>query len=141
MLLALSLLMAVPPADEPLRVEEARTDLVAAFQQLMAAFDHDHDGRVDRAEWREATARTGNFNPKVDRAIPIRMSLRAPSEEVFREMDSNQDGLLSFEEFSAGPLASFDCMDTNHDGIVQPAEDEAGRNRCSPVQPPEAAAP
>src|SRR5205085_4717218 len=141
MLLALSLLVAMPPpADEPLGLPEVRVDLVDALRSLMATIDGDHDGRLSRAEWSAATSRGGDSYSETDRASPIRMSIAAPPDEVFRDWDSNADGLVSFEEFAREPLASFDCVDADHDGIVQPAEQETERSRCSHSDQPESSA-
>ena len=112
----------------------ARTDLIAAFRQMIAAIDGDHDGRLSRAEWSETASEERATDSDADRAIPIRIALGAPAEHVFRDLDSNNDGLLSFEEFVREPLASFDCMDVDHDGIVQPTETEAGMTRCASIQ-------
>jgi len=113
-----------------------RTDLVSAFRALFAVADGDHDGRISHAEWIAATPRTGARHSDADRASPIRMALRAPPEDVFRDLDHNRDGLITFEEFVRDPLASFDCLDADHDGTLEQAEREAGRTRCAAVQTP-----
>lgn len=118
-LLALSLLAAVPPgADEPLMPPIARADLIAAYRQMLAVIDSDRDGLISRAEWSASTELVG----KASRASPIRVVLDASPEDMFRLWDSDQDGLLAFEELVRPPLASFDCMDADHDGVVQPGE-------------------
>jgi Ca2+-binding EF-hand superfamily protein len=137
MLLALALASAAPPAEEPLMPPMERTELVELFQVMVAGMDRDHDGRVSRAEWVEIMAGTG----EADRALPVRMSFDAPPAEVFREMDSNADGLLTVGEFGRSMLANFDCLDADHDGVVRPAEAAAGRARCAAAPPAPAATP
>jgi hypothetical protein len=56
-------------------------------------------------------------------------------------VDRNADGLLTAEEFGRSALASFDCLDADHDGIVQPAEGAAGRDRCAAPTPVSIATP
>jgi len=109
----------------------ARADLVAVFRDMMTAIDDDGDGRLSLAEWREATVGGGS---RAGRAIPIRLSLRGSAESVFRELDGDGDQVLSFAEFAREPLANFDCLDADNDGIVQPAEGEARTTRCASVE-------
>ena len=42
-------------------------------------------------------------------------------------VDANKDGMISKAEFQAGPLARFDRMDTDKNGIVTAAERQAAR--------------
>ncbi len=134
MLLVLALASAVPPAEEPIMARMARTDLVEVSEIMIAGMDGDHDGRVSRAEWRRVMTSPA-------RGLPIRMSFDASPEEAFLDMDRNADGLLSAEEFARPMLASFDCFDADHDGLVQPAEDAAGRIRCTASLTPQTPAP
>ena len=104
---------------------------------MITLVDRDHDGRVSRVEWGKAMAGTG----EADRAIPVRISFDRSPEEAFRDMDSNADGQLTTEEFASPMLSAFDCLDANHDGVVQPAEDAARRAGCTISRIPQTPAP
>ena len=130
MLLALAL--AAPPVEGPVMAPMERADLVEMFGTMIRAMDRDHDGRVSRAEW--LARMTGTRDN--DRAIPIRMAFDAPPEQVFRNLDSNTDGLLTAEELGHGMLATFDCLDADHDGSLQPAEEAAERPSCAAAERP-----
>lgn len=45
--------------------------------------------------------------------------------------DKDHDGYLTLDELLAGPLATFDCLDENHDGTVTQGEMSSGVERCS----------
>jgi Ca2+-binding EF-hand superfamily protein len=106
-----------------------------AHRQLIAAIDSDQDGRLSLAEWSASTEPARDAG----RASPIRIALHVPAADMFRLLDSNEDGLLTLEELVRQPLAIFDCMDIDHDGVVQAGETEAGEARCSSIQAPEPA--
>jgi Ca2+-binding EF-hand superfamily protein len=85
-------------------------------QQLTAEFDHfdtNHDGQLSKAEFLAAAP---PINPPA-------------ASEVIGNYDANKDGKISLHEFEAPPLADFNKIDTNHDGVVTPAEIAAFRAR------------
>jgi hypothetical protein len=65
--------------------------------------------------WRTAAAR-----------VCCTLSSAAPSgAQALAQLDKNKDGKVSLDEYRAPKLASFDKLDTNHDGTINAAEKQA----------------
>ena len=77
-----------------------------------AALDTNHDGQLSKAEFMGA--------------IPAVKANQTP-QQIVGAFDGNKDGKISLEEYQARPLASFNRVDTNHDGTISPQELEAAR--------------
>ncbi|MBU6206902.1 MAG: EF-hand domain-containing protein [Alphaproteobacteria bacterium] len=67
-------------------------------QKRFERYDHNHNGRIDLAEFLANTRR------------------------AFDKMDLNHDGKLSFEEYAARRVEKFRKADANGDGILTPQE-------------------
>lgn len=79
-----------------------------------AAADADSNGALSRSEY--------------DSMANTRHQRRAArGSRLFDRADTNDDGLLSLEEISAGPLAMFERADADNDGLVTRAERRAAR--------------
>lgn len=86
-------------------------------QQLAAEFaklDTNKDGQLSKAEFMAA-------------GRPIQA--RQTPQQIIGAIDANKDGKISFQEYEAGPLASFNRVDTNHDGTISPQEMQAARTK------------
>lgn len=78
-----------------------------------ARLDTNHDGQLSKAEFMAAApAVKANQTPQ----------------QIIGGFDANKDGKISLEEYQARPLASFNRIDTNHDGVISPQELEAARS-------------
>lgn len=55
--------------------------------QLFKSIDHDHNGQLDKNELKSAFARAGLLVPN------------AKLEQFFAEVDTNHDGVISFDEW------------------------------------------
>lgn len=98
-------------AAQQKQVQAARAE---QQQRLTAEFDRldtNHDGQLSKAEFLAA-------------APPIQAP---PASEVIGQYDTNKDGKISLKEFQAPPLADFNKIDANHDGVVTAAEIAAFR--------------
>lgn len=115
------------------------------------AFDLNKDGRLDRAEVaaaqssmieQRAAARRARLETRFEQldtnndeqlSIAEFLALAAPvrpnrtADQMLGQVDSNQDGFVSIEEFRAGPLARFDRIDRNDDGVITAAERRQSR--------------
>jgi hypothetical protein len=50
---------------------------------------------------------------------------------LLTQLDKNKDSRISVDEYEARMLSLFDHLDTNHDGVLSPAERQARRPRRS----------
>jgi Ca2+-binding EF-hand superfamily protein len=41
---------------------------------------------------------------------------------LIAQLDKNKDGKVTLDEYKAPILARFDAIDTNHDGVLSPAD-------------------
>jgi Ca2+-binding EF-hand superfamily protein len=95
--------------------------------------DLNHDGKVTRAELDQAlhqqfamTAKGGALNR--DQFTSMQNSRAgATSQRAFQRLDSNHDGKLTLEEFSALQQRTFARMDKNGDGVIMRDEMTSSR--------------
>lgn len=105
--------------DEISAVQAAALQRARSVQQqrLEAEFkklDTDKNGSLSLAEFRAAAA-------------PVNAS-ESP-DQMLATLDGNKDGKVSSSEYKSKPLANFDRMDSNKDGILTPQEVAAARKR------------
>jgi len=62
-------------------------------------------------------------------AAPTTSSATPNGAAIVAKLDTNKDGKVSAQEFSAPQVALFDRLDTNHDGTLSPAERQAASAR------------
>lgn len=99
-------------AAQQKEIDEARAAEQQRASAEFAALDTNHDGQLSKAEFMAA--------------VPAVKPNQTP-QQIIGGFDGNKDGKISLEEYQARPLASFDRVDTNHDGTISPQELEAAR--------------
>ena len=90
-------------------VEAARSRMEARFAEL----DTNKDGQLSLSEFMVAA-------PKLPATLPNGAALMA-------QFDKKHDGKVTLDEYRAPFLASFDKVDTNHDGVISEAELKAAQ--------------
>ena len=137
----------------------ARADLIKALNANFAAADTNHDGFLSKAEIEAAEAKSlqqlqaarerqlrAEFNQldtnhdgqlSFQEFVAIAGSIKAneTTDQILARLDKNHDGKVSLDEYLAPNLQKFDAADTNHDGIVTPAELSAYNKAHPPTQP------
>lgn len=107
-------------ADREARRDEHRS-------RMFAAMDENEDGQITRAEFMgfERPAKTG------ERGKHHRMGGRGHhgGGAMMRMADTNNDGVVSPAEFTAGALQRFDRMDANSDGQITKEERQTAREQ------------
>jgi Ca2+-binding EF-hand superfamily protein len=137
----------------------ARGDVVKTLDASFAAADTNHDGFLSKSEIDAAQAKAlqqiQELRQRQLRTDFNRLDTNHDGQLSFQEfaaavgpikatetgaqfigrLDKNHDGKISAEEYRAPNLKKFDAADTNHDGIVTPAEAQA-YNKAHPATPP-----
>lgn len=140
---------AAPAAAPP--KSTSRQQFMATLQARFNAIDTNHDGMIEPAELAAAqqkeveqarlveqrrldaeftrldTNHDGQLSKSEFMASAPPLHPRNTPQQIIAAMDSNKDGKISVQEFEARPLASFEKLDTNHDGTVTAAEIQAAR--------------
>ena len=127
----------------------ARADLVKTLDANFAAADTNHDGflsksEIDAAETkalqqlqalreRQLRAEFNQLDTNHDGQLSFQEFVAAAGtvkanetgDQIMARLDRNHDGKISADEYRAPQLKKFDAADTNHDGIITPAELQA----------------
>lgn len=113
-----------------------KTDREARMAQRFKALDTDGNGQLSLAEFAAAHDRAkgpGARGPGMAPGEgPHRMGMRGMGRGgmmMARMTDTNKDGVITREEFTAAHLKHFDRMDANKDGSVTPEERKAAMAR------------
>ena len=112
---AVQLAQATPPkAAAPTQAAKPMTkaEFTKGLDGRFTAIDTNKDNQVSLAEFKAA------LPPVTARETPAQM---------LAQLDGNKDGKVSTAEYRAIPLANFDKMDANKDGIVTQQEVAAAR--------------
>ena len=87
--------------------------LVKRRAEAFAKLDTNRDGQLSAAEFNAGT--------------PLPQRPRANAADALAKLDSNKDQKVSPAEYRAQPLANFDKMDLNRDGIISVDEQKRAR--------------
>ena len=106
----------------------SRAAVVEGFTKVLRDWDKDGDGKLSFAE----------IEAMIDAAFPLKYfaseadarRLRGRALVDYRNQDLSKDGFLTLNELLREPITHFDCMDVDHDDVVQRDEIEAGIQRC-----------
>ena len=113
----------------------SRDSLAAGYQLVLSTWDKNGDARLSQAEWmRMIEATLEHSKGEHDEMI-------AEGALFFSNADTDHDGQLILAELLAPSLGTFDCMDTNRDGIISADERSSGMARCPAYEPPPSAPP
>ena len=122
--------MAKPPADN------TREHVVAGMAAVLRSWDKDGDNKLSRVEVAGMVDQFIRRAAKYARGGKMTADLEKQRQEflnLYESEDSDDDGYLTLDELLKEPLATFDCMDSNHDGKVSKEEVFSGMERCPSV--------
>ena len=113
--------------------DSSREDLVCGYTTVLKTWDRDRDGRLNQLE---VAAMVNEFFQRVAKTSPegkMTDDLEKQRQmflSFYASQDTDKDGYLTIEEFLKLPLASFDCLDEDHDGKISRDDAFKGINRC-----------
>lgn len=116
--------------------DRSRSHVIAEYRALFTSWDKDRDGKLSPGE---TQAMVDNLIEAEARHMPsaTKVQLQAQRTRLLRDIageDANSNGYLTLKELMARPLAIFDCIDKNHDGMLSDAEISDGMKRCSALE-------
>ncbi len=120
-----------------------RAQLQAQVRGVFKLADTNKDGFMSKAEFRVRMGAVLNRTPPGTAGAPTREQAQRmlnAADAAFKAVDKNGDGKLSLSEASQRPLAAFDMMDTDHNGILTMAE-KAAHAAAEPLVAPAKAKP
>lgn len=123
-------MLSLAPARNQMSV---RANIVDGYRQLLAAYDHDGDGRLSRVEWQAMVDIAFPPLPGTSESTRNDNEPRASSLGLHQFWDADKDGFLTLEELTRPAFASFDCMDGDHDGRLTQTETFSGMERCPSI--------
>ena len=116
--------------------ESTREHMVAGMSMVLKSWDKDGDSKLSHAEV-QGMVDEGFRRIAIDASGgKMTADLEKQRQEFlgfYASQDTNRDGNLSLQELLKGPLASFDCMDSNHDNKVSQDEVFIGMRQCPSV--------
>ena len=113
--------------------EGSREQMISDMTAVLKSWDKDGDGKLSRAE---VAAMVNEFFRRLAKDAPggkLTADLERQRQGFlgfYASQDTDRDGYLTLAELLKGPLASFGCMDENHDGKVAQEEVFSGMQRC-----------
>ena len=125
--MSILLMFLATAADTPDFAVRKRADYVATLTASFHESDTNKDGMINISEAIEAAKKSFHV-PVLSADDEARF--RATLQSSFDKLDTNKDGQNSLDELLRLPLANFDCLDANHDGLIPQAEAEANIDRC-----------
>ncbi len=108
--------MADTNGDDQISTQEAR----AARANLFDRLDENENGFLDKSERKFPKFKHRKHTKKHGQKRKSHRKMAA---------DTNQDGVISWDEFSNARSPLFDRLDTNHDGIISKTEHLAAKKR------------
>jgi Ca2+-binding EF-hand superfamily protein len=118
---ALTLGLAMPIAAQMPTGPISKADFMARGKAQFDASDTNHDGVLTKEELTAVIAQRMGSTP------PQQMV-----DAIFAAMDRDRDGKVSAAEGEALRAATFDRLDTNHDGTLSPEELTAAQQGMAP---------
>lgn len=130
--LATAPLAAVPAKKSPAPASGnvTRAQMVTQVKGIFDMADTNKDGFMSKAEFGARMGAVLNRTPPGTPGAPSKtqaQEMLTAADNAFKAVDTDGDGRLSRAEASKRPLAAFDMMDANHDGILTVAEKVAAR--------------
>ena len=121
--------IAAPPGKPPAaKGDVTRAQLLAEVKLVFDRADTDKDGFMSLPEFRARMGAVLNRTPPGTPGAPSKeeaQRLLDAAMAAFKAVDTDGNGKLSRTETGRRPLAAFDMMDTNHDGVLTLAEKAA----------------
>jgi Ca2+-binding EF-hand superfamily protein len=115
------------------RDARSREAMATGFAKMLHNWDKDGDGKISA---NELVIMIGDaFPSKYYASEADAQSVREGALADYKDQDLDKDGFLTLSELLKEPMATFDCIDVNHDGVLQQDEIDSGVSRCGSDAP------